>query len=129
MQLEPWVAPCLFLGWWFSPWEFWGVLLFDIVVPPMGLQTRSVLSVLLKIPPLGMLYSIQWLAMSTHLWISQALAETLRRQRYPVPNSKNFLASTMLSGFVNCIWYGSRELLNLIKNFSNVTECKITTNH
>ena len=24
MQLEPWVAPCVFFGWWFSPWEIWG---------------------------------------------------------------------------------------------------------
>jgi hypothetical protein len=24
MQLEPWVLPCVLLGWWFSPWERWG---------------------------------------------------------------------------------------------------------
>jgi hypothetical protein len=23
MQLEPWVAPCVFFGWLFSPWEVW----------------------------------------------------------------------------------------------------------
>jgi hypothetical protein len=23
MQLEPWVSPCVFFGWWFSPWELW----------------------------------------------------------------------------------------------------------
>jgi hypothetical protein len=23
MQLEPWVPPCVFFGWWFSPWELW----------------------------------------------------------------------------------------------------------
>ena len=26
MRLEPWVSPCVLFGWWFSPWEFWGVL-------------------------------------------------------------------------------------------------------
>jgi hypothetical protein len=24
MQLKPWVSPCTFFGWWFSPWELWG---------------------------------------------------------------------------------------------------------
>jgi hypothetical protein len=23
MQLEPWVPPCVFIGWWFSPRESW----------------------------------------------------------------------------------------------------------
>jgi hypothetical protein len=26
MRLEPWVPPCVLFGWWFSPWELWGVL-------------------------------------------------------------------------------------------------------
>ena len=26
MQLEPWVPACVLFGWWFSPWELWGVL-------------------------------------------------------------------------------------------------------
>jgi len=25
-QLEPWVPPCVFFGWWFGPWELWGNL-------------------------------------------------------------------------------------------------------
>ena len=100
----------------------------DIVVPPMGLQTPSDPSVLSQIPPLENLCSVQWLAISTYLCIFQALAETFRRQLYMAPDSKKFLASTMMSRFVNCIWYGSRLLLNLIKNFSNVTEYKITSN-
>jgi hypothetical protein len=24
IQLEPWVPPCVFSGWWLSPWELWG---------------------------------------------------------------------------------------------------------
>jgi hypothetical protein len=44
MRLEPWVPPCVFFGWWFSPWELWGVWLVDIVVLPMGLHTLSLLS-------------------------------------------------------------------------------------
>jgi hypothetical protein len=31
MQLEPWVPPCVFFGWCFSPWELLGVWLVDIV--------------------------------------------------------------------------------------------------
>jgi hypothetical protein len=38
MQLETRVPPCVFFGWWFSPWELWGYWLVHIVVPPMGLQ-------------------------------------------------------------------------------------------
>jgi hypothetical protein len=26
MKLKPWVPPCVLFGWWFSPWELWGVL-------------------------------------------------------------------------------------------------------
>jgi hypothetical protein len=25
MWSMPWVAPCIFLGWWSSPWDLWGV--------------------------------------------------------------------------------------------------------
>jgi hypothetical protein len=28
-------------GWWFNPWEFWGVRVVDIVVLPMGFQNPS----------------------------------------------------------------------------------------
>ena len=40
MQIEPWVPPCVFFDWSFSPWEFWGYWLVHIV-PLMGLQTTS----------------------------------------------------------------------------------------
>jgi hypothetical protein len=42
MWLEPWVPLCVFVGWWFRPWELW---LADIVVLSMGLQTPSASSV------------------------------------------------------------------------------------
>jgi len=41
MQLEPWIPPCVLFGWWFSPWEFWGVWLVDIAVLPMGLPSPA----------------------------------------------------------------------------------------
>jgi hypothetical protein len=53
MQLEPWVPPCVLFGWWFSPWELWGVWLIDIFVLPVGLQTPSAPSVLSLSPALG----------------------------------------------------------------------------
>ena len=34
MHLEPWVPPCVFFGWWFSPWELWEYWLVYIVVSP-----------------------------------------------------------------------------------------------
>jgi hypothetical protein len=81
-HLEPWVIPCVLLGWWISPWELWGVWLEDIVVLPMGLQTLSTPSVHSLTPPLGTPYSVQWLAVSICLCICQALAEPLKRQLY-----------------------------------------------
>jgi hypothetical protein len=104
MQLEPWVPPCVLFGWWFSPWKLLGVWLVDIVVLPMGLQTLSATSVLSLAPPLGTLCSVQWLNESIHLCICQVLAEPLRRQLYQAPVSKHLLASTIVSGFGNCIW-------------------------
>jgi hypothetical protein len=77
----------------------------------MGLQPLQLLqffpsapSVLSLTPLLGMPCSVQWLAVSIHLCICQALAEPLRRQLYQAPVSKHFLASTVVSRFGNCIW-------------------------
>jgi hypothetical protein len=79
MWLEPWVPPCVLLGWWFRSWGLW---LVDIVLP-MGLQTPSVPPVLSLTPPLGTLYSVQWLTVNICLCICQALAEPLSRQLHP----------------------------------------------
>ena len=81
-----------------------GVWLVDIVVLSMGLQTPSAPSVLSLISSLGTLCSVQWLAMRIHLCISQALVEPLRRQLYQALVSKHFLASTIVSGFGECVW-------------------------
>jgi len=75
MQLQPWVPPCVFFDWWFSPWELWRYWLVHIVVLPMGLQTPSAPWVLSLAPSLGTLCSVQWMAVSIHLCICQALAE------------------------------------------------------
>jgi hypothetical protein len=71
------------------------------IVPPMGLQTPSAPWVLPLAPPLGTLYSVQWMAMSIYFCICQALTEPLRRQLYQAPVSKHLLASTIMSGFGN----------------------------
>jgi hypothetical protein len=107
MQLETWVPPCVLFGWWFSPWELCGggeVWLVHFV-SPLGLQISSAPWVLSH--PLGTLCTVQWLAVSIHLCICQALAEPLRRQVYQVPFSKHLLLSTIVSAFGNCIWDGS----------------------
>ena len=80
--------------------EYWLVY----IVPPMGLPNLSAPWVLSLAPPLGTLCSIQWLAESIHLCICQALVKSLRRQLYQAPVSKHFVASTIVSGFGDCIW-------------------------
>jgi hypothetical protein len=44
---------------------------------------------------------------SIHFCICQTLAEPLRRELNQAPVSKHLLASTIVSGFVDCIWDGS----------------------
>jgi hypothetical protein len=83
-----------------------GVKLVDIVFP-MGLQSPSAPLVLALALPLGSLGSVQWLAVSICLCISQVLAEPLREHPYQAPVSKCFLASTIVSGFGTCRWDGS----------------------
>jgi hypothetical protein len=70
IQVEPQVPPCVFFDWWFCSKELWGYWL----VPPMGLQTPSVLWVLSLSPSLGTLFSTQWMIVSIHFCICQALA-------------------------------------------------------
>jgi hypothetical protein len=92
------------LGLWLSPWELWGFWWVDIVVLPMGLQSPSTPLVLSLTPLLGTPCSVQWLAESICLCSCKALAGPLRRQPYQAPFSMYFLASAIVSGFVNCIW-------------------------
>ena len=70
-------TPCVLFGWWFSPWELWGVWLVGIVVLPMGMQSPSAPSVLALISPLGSPHSVQCLAMYIHISIDPALTEPL----------------------------------------------------
>ena len=78
--------------------------LVDNVVISMGLQTPSTLSVPSLTPLLRTPCSVQWLAANICLYICKALAGPLRRQPYQAPFSMHFLASTIVSGFGNCIW-------------------------
>jgi len=72
----------------------------------MGMQTISALSVLSLTPPLGILFLVQWRAVSIHLCICQALAEPLRRQLYQAFVSMHFLASLTVSDLGDCVWDG-----------------------
>ena len=108
MQLEPWVSPSVFFDWWFSPREFWSYGLVHIDVPPRGLQTLSDPWVLSLALPLGTLCSVQWMPVSIHFCISQALAESLKRQLHQSPVSKLWLASPIVSGLGGCWWAESQ---------------------
>ena len=101
----PWVPLWVLFGWWFSPWEGWGVLLVDIVLP-IGLQTPSASSELLPpTPPFGSLCSGRWLAES--IYICKPQEESLPGQLYQAPVSKHFLVSAIVTGFAVCRWDGS----------------------
>jgi hypothetical protein len=107
MRLESWFPPCELFGGWFSLWKLWEIWLVDIVVLSMGLKIPLDTSVLFLTPPLGTPSLVQWLTVSLCFCICQALAEPLMRQLYKAPVNKHFLASTIVSGFGECIWNGS----------------------
>jgi hypothetical protein len=83
--------------------ELWVYCLVHIVVPPMGLQTPSSPWVISLAPSLGTLCSTQWMAVSIHFCICQALVELLRRQLLSGSVSKLLLASTIVSEFGGCM--------------------------
>jgi len=66
----------------------------------MGSQAPSALSILSLIPPMGVLFSVQWFAASICLCIWHVLVVSLRRDLYLVPVSMHFLASSILSSLV-----------------------------
>jgi hypothetical protein len=76
MQLEPWVPPCVFFGWWFIPRDLCvcggvgGYWLVHIFVPPMRLWTPSAPWVFSLAPSLGTLcLSNGWLWGSTSVFV------------------------------------------------------------
>jgi hypothetical protein len=73
----------------------------------MRLQTPSSPWVLSLAPSLGTLCSIQWMTVSIHFCICQALAEPLSRQLYKVPVIKHLFVSTFVSEFGDSILDGS----------------------
>jgi hypothetical protein len=89
----------------------------------MGLRNPSAPWVLSLAPSLGTLCSVQWMAVSIHLCICQALAEPLRRQLYQAPVSKLLLASAIVSGFGGCLWMNSQMGQSSVSapNFVSVT--------
>lgn len=89
-------------GWWFSPLELWEVWLVNNVVLPIWLQSPSAHSALPLTFPLGSLGSVQWLAVSICMCISQGLAEPLRNQPYKTPIWKHILASAIVLGYGVC---------------------------
>jgi len=117
----------------FKIWGSWELWLVSIIVL-RGLQTPSAPSILSLTPPMGTLFSVQWLAVSICCCICHALAEPLRRQLYHTPISMHFLTSAILSGFGGCIyiWAGSpggvRERIEGAEGVCNPLRTIILTN-
>jgi hypothetical protein len=85
--LEPWVPPYVFLGCGLeSRSSGWLILLFFL----WGCKPLQLLQSFSLTPPLETPWSVQWLAVSIHLCICQALVEPLRRQLYQSPVSMCF---------------------------------------
>jgi len=76
------------------------VQLVDMILP-IRLQPPSAPSVLPLALPLEFPGSIQWLAVSICICISQVLADPLREQQYQAPVCKHFLTSATMQGLVS----------------------------
>ena len=99
----------------------------NIVVPPVG-ATNTCRSISpFSTPPLGTLYSVQWLDVSICLCICQALAESLRRQLHQAPLSKHFLSPTMVSGLVTV--YGMNPQVGQPLDGLSISLCSILCPH
>jgi hypothetical protein len=107
-QIRPWVSPCVFFGWQFSPWELWGVLVgwyccssYGAANPFSNSSPSSNSSS--GVPMLNLTVGYE----NPHLHWSGTGRACYRRQLYQAPVSKHFLASAVLSGFDVCRWDGS----------------------
>ena len=49
MRPVPLVPPCVFFGWWFSPWELWGSGLLTLLLPPWSCKYPQLLQSLLQL--------------------------------------------------------------------------------
>ena len=105
MKLTLQVLPCDFFDWWFSPKELWEYWLVHIDVPAMGLQTPSAPWVLSLALSLRTLCSVQWMAVSLHFYICQALAEPLRRQLYEMKTQYNTDCGSQSKQFIESDLY------------------------
>ena len=95
----PWLAG--------NPLELWNYCVPHIVVLLIGLASSFPSFVPVSSSSIGNLCSAQWLAETTHLSICQVLTDSLRRELYQAPVSKHFVASTIASGYGDCILDGS----------------------
>ena len=99
MQLEPWVPPCVLFAWWFSPWELqgWGLVgryccsSYGVANPFSSLGPFSNSSN--RDPLLSSMVGFQ----HPPLYLSGSGKASQESAIY-------FVASTIVSGFGNCIW-------------------------
>jgi hypothetical protein len=73
-----------------------------IVVPPMGLQSPSAPGVLSLAPSLGTLCSVQWMAVSLHFCICQALVKP-RETAISGSCQQALVGICLVSGFGGCL--------------------------
>jgi hypothetical protein len=114
MQLEL----CVLLSWWLSPWEPWGSL-YTVTIPrqpdPVGeycCSSHGVTNLFSSFSPFSNsstgdpMFSqmVSCKHLSICFCICQALAGPLRKQLYQASFNKHFLASTIVSGYGDCIW-------------------------
>jgi len=67
------------------------------IVVHIGSRAPSALSVLSKIPSMGVSFLVQWFAADIRLCICCILAVSLRRDLHPAPVGLHFFASSILS--------------------------------
>jgi hypothetical protein len=101
IQQEPWVPLCVFFGG-LDPWAL-RVLISSYWSSSYGATNNLSSLGTFSSSFIGDLYSIQWMTVSIHFCICQALAENFRRQLYQAPVSKLLLSYAIVFGFDGCL--------------------------
>jgi hypothetical protein len=94
MLQPPWVSPCIFFSWWYSPLEFQGFWLVDIVAPPHVVTSHiSFLSPFSNFSIKDPMFSVKGGCKHLHLYLS---CSSIASQKRAI-SGKHFLASRIVS--------------------------------
>jgi hypothetical protein len=108
MQLEPWIPPCVFFGWWFSPRKFLGILISSHrssyyqaanLFSSLGNSSSSFVGDPVLRPMYDYVHPLLYLSSTGKASQETDLSGSCQQA---------LLLSSIVSGFAGCLWNGSQ---------------------